>query len=340
MFAHPVVIVVGAGAGFEYNMPLGSTLASDIADAARFRFAHYSNVPERGDQELYNILWRLYQNDRPMLDRFTTSGNELAAAIASSVSVDDALYQLSENAEAIKLGKMCIIRSILKAERNSSIAYSQQNGRVDDGAGRDGWIEQFFSMAISGLKKSEIHSAFKNITFVNFNYDRCIEHYLKVALQRIGISEGDSSHIVSELKMIRPYGGIGSPLPSSPDQAPFGANVDPVRAIERIRTYTESEALHGSSHLEKALHDAELVIFLGFGFHAQNLSLLQLPAPRRKRVMATVKKVHEANKTDIVDALTQRLRTTAREMVELYDMTAPELLRELRLKIMMRVGGS
>ena len=339
MFAHPTVIIVGAGAGVEYNMPLGSTLASDIADAVRFRFGHSSNVPESGDRDLYNVLLRLYQNDKETLNWFTISGNELAAAISSSVSVDDALYQLSENAEAIKLGKMCIIRSIVKAERNSSIAYSQQNGRVDDGAGRDGWIEQLFSMAISGLKKSEIHTAFQNVTFVNFNYDRCIEHYLHVALQRIGVSEGDSSHIVSELKMIRPYGGIGSSLATSPDNAPFGANVDALRVIGRIRTYTESDALHDSKHLLKALHDAELTIFLGFGFHAQNLHLLQLPAARRKRVMATVKKVHEANRTDIVDALTQTLQTTERERVELYDMTAPELLRELRLKIMMRVGG-
>ena len=339
MFTSPIVAVVGAGASVEYSMPLGYTLATKIAENVRFRFEHYSHMPSRGDQELFELLFRRYQTDKPKLDRFTRGGNELAAAISSAVSIDDALFQLSENEEAVTLGKLCIIRAILEAERNSTLALSSRTGRLDEDAGRDGWVEQLFSMAITGVKKSEIHTAFDNITFVNFNYDRCVEQYLYFALQRIGIEEPAAALIVNGLNMIRPYGSVGSIFPSIPSHVLFGGAVDPFRMLMGIRTYTENESLHDSSHLVIALQRAELVLFLGFGFHAQNLRLLQLPDPRSKRVMATVKKVHQANRIDIQNALGSTLRVDANREVELYDMTAPEMLGDLRLKIMMRAGA-
>lgn len=339
MFASPIVAVVGAGAGVEYSMPLGYQLAANIAENVRFRFDSFSHAPSEGDQDLFNLLSRRYQMDKPKLDRFTLSGNELAAAISSTVSIDDALFQLSENAEAVTLGKRCIIRSILEAERNSTLALSPRTGLLGEDAGRDGWVEQLFSMAITGLKKSEIHIAFDNITFVNFNYDRCIEQYIYFALRRIGIEEAAAALIVAGLNMIRPYGSLGSLLPNVPNHVVFGEAVDPFRVLTSIRTYTESESLHDSGHLVSALQDAALIMFLGFGFHAQNLQLLQLSDPRSKRVMATVKKVHQANMIDIENALGSTLRVDANREVELYDMTAPEMLRDLRLKIMMRTGA-
>ena len=103
------------------------------------------------------------------------------------------------------------------------------------------------------------------------------------------------------------------------------------------RTYTESDALHDSAALHKALFKAKLIVFLGFGFHAQNMTLLQMTEPRTKTIMATVKNVNVSNKIDITSSLAGALRTD-HSMIELFDMTAAEMLRELRLKIMMRVG--
>jgi hypothetical protein len=78
-------------------------------------------------------------------------------------------------------------------------------------------------------------------------------------------------------------------------------------------------------------------LFLGFGFHAQNLSLLQLDQPNEGHVIATVKKINMANRDDLRNAVARTLRIGGTE-IELFDMTAPELLSELRLKIMMRAG--
>jgi hypothetical protein len=338
MFTRSIALIVGAGASFEYDMPLGLKLAADIAENLKFRFEHYQPTPISGDPELFNILFRKFHQDRDTLNRYTRAGNDLSAAISSSVSIDDAMYQLSENPEAITLGKLGIIRGILKAESQSTLRYSRETGRLDEAAGRDGWIEQLFSMAISGLRRAQIHTAFDNITFINFNYDRCIEHYLFWSLQRIGIEQAEAEQVVSNLKMIRPYGGLGTSLPNARGGIPFGYNgtTDPFAMMDRIRTYTES-AIHDGELLGDILHRAELVLFLGFGFHAQNLKLLQLDHPRSPYVMATVKKIHPANLDDLRLALHRTLRLPP-EPIELYDMTAPELLRELRLKIAMRAS--
>jgi len=194
-------------------------------------------------------------------------------------------------------------------------------------------------MAIANLRQSEIHTAFDNVTFVNFNYDRCIEHYIYWSFQRLGLNEAESARIVASLKMIRPYGGLGTSLPAVHGHLAFGyhSHADFFELINRIRTYTES-AVHDSNILEDALHRAELILILGFGFHAQNLNLLRLDQPREARVIATVKNLDRANLVDITDALIRTLRI-APEQIELFDMTTPELLQNLRLKILRRTSA-
>ncbi|WP_441229415.1 hypothetical protein AB7828_03555 [Tardiphaga sp. 215_C5_N2_1] len=340
MFKQRTVLVIGAGAGVEYDMPLGSALVTSTAKDVRFRFdpMRGGNEPISGNYDLYRVLYRRYKDDRDQLNKYTVAGNALASVLSSAVSIDDALYQLSETPEAVTLGKMSIVRLILKAEADSTIRLSERYAKPDDTAGRDGWIEQIFSMAISGVKQSEIELAFDKVTFVNFNYDRCVEHYIYWALQRIGIEELRAADIVRSLKIIRPYGGIGSVLQNDADFVKYGGETDLFNAISRIRTYTESDAIHDGSALEQEILSAHMVMFLGFGFHAQNMELLRVPKSDYRHVMATVKKVDPNNRQAISSDIVKNLRCQDTARVELFDMTAPQMLRDLRLRIQMTVG--
>jgi hypothetical protein len=344
MFNREIVLIVGAGASFDkYGLPLGGQLASGIADDTNFLFEHIVNRPIRGDADLFDsVIYRKFGHDRAKLDLYTAAGHKLSAAIGSTISVDDALYQLSDYPEAVQLGKICIIRSILKAERNSTLKVDGRIGQPPLDAGRDGWIEQIFSMAITGLKLSDITHAFKRITFINFNYDRCIEHYVFWSLQRLGLSSGDAGETIQNLKIIRPYGTLGSVVPGVPSFLGFGAPPpsDPFGMISRIRTFTESDALHDKEKLSSALVGASLIVFLGFGFHPQNLKLLTLPPDQQLRtakVLATVSGVHEANLPELKSILGSALRVDG-DMVATYDMTAAEILQKLRMKITMAIG--
>jgi hypothetical protein len=315
MFNRHVVLIVGAGASFDkYGLPLGGQLASTIANDTDFQFERFANRPTRGDAELFDsVIYSRFSDDRAKLDLYTAAGHKLSAAIGSTISVDDALFQLSEYPEAVQLGKLCIMRSILQGERNSDLKIQPDMGRPKPDAGRNGWIEQIFSMAISGFKLSEIKHAFKRITFINFNYDRCIEHYLFWSLQRLGLSGDDASETIQNLNIIRPYGSLGSILPGTPAFLQFGSPPHPnlFDMVSRIRTFTESDALHDKEKLSNALIGASLVIFLGFGFHPQNLKLLALPPDqqlRRSKVLATVFGVHGANLPELTSTIRGALR--------------------------------
>ena len=121
MFNRQVVLVVGAGASHDkYGLPLGGQLASGIANDTNFYFEHIVNRPTRGDAVLFDeVIYRKFSHDRARLDLYTDAGHKLSAALGSTISVDDALDQLSDYPEAVQLGKICVMRSILKAERES-----------------------------------------------------------------------------------------------------------------------------------------------------------------------------------------------------------------------------
>lgn len=345
MFNSQIVLIIGAGASFDkYGLLLGGQLASKIARDTNFRFEDVVNRPVQGDADLFDtVIYRKFAHDRAALDRYTDAGHRLAAALGSTVSVDDALYQLSDYPEAVQLGKICIMRSILEAERNSPLLKIEPKlGEPSPNSRKDGWIEQLFSMAITGFKLNEIRHAFKRITFVNFNYDRCIEHYLFWSLQRLGLSSNDASETIQSLNVIRPYGTLGSILPGTPSYLKFGASppADMFNVIGRIRTFTESDVLHDKEKLSSALSGASLIAFLGFGFHPQNLKLLSLPPNhpfRRIKVLATVHGVHEANLPELTSTLYSSLRVDGHS-VETHTMEASEILEKLRMKIMTTVG--
>jgi hypothetical protein len=339
VFKKPVVFIVGAGANVDYRMPLGGQLASSIAEAVNFHIE--GGALKKGDAALYAHLRDYFAQDR--VRKLFLVGRQLAATLSSAASIDDALYQLSDNPEAVLLGKVSIVRAIAKAEANSELKLMRDTGCMEAGAGMNGWIEQVFSMAISECRQADYSKAFENITFVNFNYDRCIEHYLVNALQRVGINENDAENIVGNLHIIRPYGTLGSIKRHAPELLSFGNSIigAAFNALTRIRTFTESEALHDNEQLQRAMSVAKMFIFLGFGFHRQNLELLsvlkEVPIRSDVQVLATVYGVDPANLDQLRTTLWPMLQVNPRQ-VFLLDKTAGQMLRDLRLRIMMAVG--
>lgn len=343
MFKKPIVLVVGAGASFDkYNLPLGGKLAAGIARDTDFYWddSRLGNGPSRGSRELFEHFF---------FSKFAGSGmntvlpaaQKLSRAIASTISIDDALFLLSEQPDCVSVGKLCIMRAILMAEATSSLRV--EPGGLGHNAGRDGWIEQIFSMAITGLKVSQIaENAFKNITFVIFNYDRCIEHYLYWSLRRLEIPAADARTAIESLNIIRPYGGLGSIFRDSKEHLDFGAEPrkDLWDHIGRIRTFTDSEVLHDPQKLSEAWATAQMVIFLGFGFHPQNMSLLakhNLQNRRATRTLSTTIGVHPSIIPELRTALANLVMTDEGK-VEPHDMTASTILTDLRWKITAAVG--
>jgi hypothetical protein len=336
LFNKPVVFVVGAGASHEYNLPLGGALKDAIARKVRFRFEHGSYLTG-GDQELLDHI-RRHVSDRDRQNVYTRAGDLLAKAIGSFISIDEALHYVGATPEAVEVGKVAIIQEILQAERDSSLSYDKNTGTLVVDSVNGGWIGEVLSMAVAGIQRAELRTAFDRVTFINFNYDRAIEQYLYWALQqRASATADDAKQIVEKLNVIKPYRSVGPLSFNFNDERSYGTSAyfDPFKRIKNMRTYTEQKPLHDAEALAKALAAANLIIFLGFGYHATNLDLLKVPPDTHNQatVLGTFVGIHHGNMDVITGRITTNLRVT-RERIQLQNMTASTLLSELRQHIL------
>lgn len=283
MFDNPIVFVIGAGASTEFGMPSGLELKNRIAKTFDFREGDDRRL--LGDAVLYSMLNRDYID----------AANELSHIIRGFHfdSIDEVLHHFSSNRIIVELGKVAIAKEILFAERKSSIFHL--GGGIKETDHSKIWIPHLLSMAVGSLTREEISSAFSKVTIINFNYDRIFEHFVYHELgTKLRMKEDEIIDTFSNLRMIRPYGRIG-PLPwqAEPSLAtPFGAyNQNNLMHISKcIRTYTEKN--HDNDKLNEigeAITNARLIVFLGFGFHQQNMNILRAKSSGlRKKAIATV----------------------------------------------------
>jgi hypothetical protein len=329
MFENPVVFIVGAGASSEFGLPLGIGLRDTVAEAV-------ANLNSRNA-----ALWPVLRNqfkDYDTIQLYGKAGRELAATMPTHASIDEALHYWSEVPEAVQLGKIAVANEILKAERKSLLFENRQRGLVEVDAATNAWLAPFLSIALSSSKREQVADAFANVTFIDFNYDRTITHYLYWALQqRCGVSSEIATSAVNRINHIRPYGFVGHLPWQDLKGTPFGGDEegDLFAIAASIRTYTEQRrGADIERRIDEALRAAQLVVCLGFGFHPQNLSLLSTLNDRRKikSIIATVFGIREENHAMLGFQLKEALKTNVPPT--LLSWKCAEVLSDLRLRIM------
>jgi hypothetical protein len=333
MFKKSTVIVVGAGASAECNLPVGEALKRKIAEGLRFRFEVGRQIS--GDHVILDALKRKFRDDHERVNQFLRAGNELSETIETFPSIDEALHWWRESKEIVALGKAAIARYILSAERSSTLALKRGSGKVDIDDSSGSWLKPFLSIALAGADRESVLTAFDNVTFVNFNYDRTIEQYLYWALQqRAGVTKEIAASVVARLKMIRPYGSMGKLDWSGRHEVGFGDDngTDIFLVSQNIRTFTEQvENTEVESSIDESLESASLVLFVGFGFHQQNLALFKLGKGKNRSdvqtVLATSRGIDPTNYDAIKDSLDYRFNLRNCSMLP---VTASQLLTNMR----------
>jgi hypothetical protein len=290
MFLQPIVFVVGAGASAEFDLPLGFQLKSSIKLALSFA----KGAVGSGDRSMFEMLGNRFGQEAA---KYHEAAMELAARIDEFESIDEALHWFTTRPEIVLLGRGEIVRQILSAERRSKLFNAENPTLIRANRYDDTWLPYFLSMAMGSQTREQAAAMpFQNIIVVNFNYDRTIEHFLFSRLQtNFGLTDTEVKEAIASLNVIRPYGSVG-PLPWQNGTAvPFGdvITTDHEKLFTlagNVRTYTEQ---HLSSDLQpqvrSAVESARLVVFLGFGFHQQNMALLQTTRGESwRRLLATV----------------------------------------------------
>lgn len=285
MLSRRTVFVVGAGASRELNLPIGEGLKGWIAEALRIdrsptgTFAN-KNVEGAvmsyvGDEE--------FANKQHVYDQFAEAAGIITKALPFALSIDQYLDSQRDNPIIVKLGKIGIAASILKAERESWLGKSKSTGRLQDigrGFPADGgktWHLKLVQLLTAGRPKADLGNVFEDVAFIVFNYDRCLEQYLSLALGRY---YGEGSPVIKRalesLTILHPYGQVGQMQWQEGVAVPFGGQAEGMlrQVADGILTFTESAQEGVTADVKALVQSAETMVFMGFGFLPQNVQLL------------------------------------------------------------------
>ncbi len=176
-------------------------------------------------------------------------------------------------------------------------------------------------MLFENCSKDKISDRLKSVAFIIFNYDRCFEHFIAVALANYyKLTAQEITDITNEIEIYHPYGVVGDffPLDGGASFVNFGEEPVPGKLLQiakNIKTFTEGTNTASSDiiALREAVLNAGRIIFLGFAFHTLNMDLLVPTAPKDSSLrnipfFGTVKNVSEYNSKLIKNEIEQRFK--------------------------------
>jgi hypothetical protein len=302
MFRNKTLFVLGAGASFEVGMPIGTKLAEEISSLLDMKWS-YSGHLERGDRSFAQLLTKHGFSPAEM-NAMTIA----ARGLRFSNSIDEYLDRFKDP-KLSRLGKIAIAYTILDHERNSRVAVTNEaaDSTLETTQIAGTWYNEFARALFRSTDRRNLDKLFGNLTIIDFNYDRCVEQFLRYAMRDAYMTDlAEADALLETLAHLRPYGSIGTlRTVANPNGVAFGGNphrADVEGIVDRLKTYTEQVNTDTVERIKEEFASALTVVFLGFGFHEPNMRLL---APKGRTpistVIATAKDVSE-NDTRITRA--------------------------------------
>lgn len=274
MFNRRTLFIIGAGAGANIGLPVGRKLAEEIAYRTNVIVQHGRLGSATADADL---ALSFFERTGSKVTEYFNAFQLIRNGVRLANSIDDFLNIHEGSPEVVTVGKASIVRSILYAERHSVLYVDPSNiyNKMDIGKLSDTWLVKFMQVLGPGRNASDVEHVLDDISFINFNYDRCLEYFLDHSLQLLyGIDARKAAAIVNRATIIHPYGWIGSL-----EKVPFGgrdhSRSDYRELSKSIKTYTEQvEEESTVLSMQKKISEAECIVFLGFAYHRQNMELL------------------------------------------------------------------
>ncbi|MCA3697744.1 hypothetical protein [Aquidulcibacter sp.] len=314
MLSKPTTFILGAGASVDFGFPTGATLQSQVAqclavdDRRQFRdsvitdaIEYHNNKTQRPNDAGYYI----------------NAAKRIVEGMPIAGSIDNFLHTHSTDQYIVALGKLAIARLILKSERDLKVSTDSTVGDVSTLLTTqnysDSWYSPFIRMLTTGTQSDQPADLFKNVRFVVFNYDRCLEHVLLLALQgNFGLRLDAAHEVLSGIEIIHPYGSLGSINSKATEYVPFGADrIDLFSISQGIQTFTESVNASTVERAKQSVATADRLVFMGFGFLPQNMDLL---APRgmqsATRIHSTTLGISSSDKSIVKEQLKRFVRSS------------------------------
>lgn len=347
------VIVVGAGASKEFGLPTGAELTNKIAQISDIRFDHFGSSLDSGDYRIVETLWKIpTANGEPRRDinPFLHAAWKIRDNMPLAPSIDNFMDTHQDDAEVVLFGKIAIALAIQNAEKDSNLFVLPNDGQasLNFAAAKETWIAKLFQILVAQRKFDDFLAALQNITFVSFNYDRCIHQFLFFASrQYFSLSPDDVNRLMAAINIVYPYGTVGEFTFGNPmgNQTNFGSvnyHETLLKAADGIKTFTERSDTDQIDKIREAFEQAEVVMFLGFGFLPLNMELLVGDDTFEvEKVIATGKGLSQASLQqvsselggtflDTGDFLGLSSDETVADRVSIMDVTCGELFYEFQ----------
>jgi hypothetical protein len=337
MFNRETVFILGAGASAEFGLPTGLGLAQAIRKKMDVRFRHGFEPVGNGDHDLYQAL----KDSLPRVEKeqLLPALWRIRDGITLSNSIDDFLDRHQSDRLMQLAGKAAIASAILDAERDSSLMPEEMGQRFKIEKTESTWLLKLIRMMGTGVVANRI---FDSVSFISFNYDRTLEQFLFQTVQDLyALDDEETASVMSQARIFHPYGSLG-PISGASEIITFGGfrgHTPPYpKLTNEIFTYTEKiRDQQEIATIHEVMQRAHQLVFLGFGFHLQNMQLLKANMDQ-KPVYATAYETSHSNQAEIknriVDLFADNRRIGVRDSTQLINGKAAALLDEYRFRLM------
>lgn len=333
-------IVLGAGASSEVGLPVGSALKTRIASLLDITYEHgfrRTTGSAEIDHAFRLIAQQSGSND---INPYLCASWRIRDGMPQAISIDNYLDAHVDDELMVLSGKLGIAQSILEVESSSSICLDRREAQsmLDFSRLTDTWYNKFVQLLTENLRAQDLSESLSNLTVISFNYDRCFEHFLYLALQNYYRIDADAAaEALSNLQIFHPYGSVGS-LPWQRQELPveYGSQIYSdtlIQISERIRTFTEGTDPESSEiiAIRRSVASCDRLIFLGFAYHPMNMELLSTNSETSPTASYGTALGLSRPDCEILSREIRQLVGTEIERVELRnDLTCSELLDEYR----------
>jgi len=245
MITPNVTLVLGAGASVPYGLPTGGELLRKLTQS------------DPGVERALSGLG----HDSTLIGDFQ---KELAESRPASI---DAF--LESRREYENVGKAAIAYHLIKCEHLPQLRAVKE---------KDDWYTYLLNLMCTASPDSFSQN---NLRILTYNYDRSLEYALFHGLKsRYGLTDEAAAEKMKQLPIVHLHGDLGSLPELGSDGRPYQPDVSSHRinqAVRRIKIIYEedgSSAAYAKAHA--LLADTRRVIFLGFGYHEENVLRLKI----------------------------------------------------------------
>ena len=275
------MIILGAGASCTYGYPSGPELAKQICDGLQ-------HAPSQTNPNIELFVQMGFFPDiiAEFVDSLKNCGRD---------TIDE---YLKNNPRFNRIGKYAIAWALIRHENTN---------RLMVGNSKNNLYKHLFTAMTEDI--DTIDQIINNkISFIIFNYDRSLEQFFYTVLKKLYGENKDEQkifEILKKLPIIHVHGQIGFMPWQNQNHREYAAQLNAQNiktTAENIGIFTEIKAEHNNFLKARDLiNKANIVCFLGFGFHPYNMEKLNATyLLKNKKIIGTGQGISQKRKRDIV----------------------------------------